>query len=58
MVVEVFAVDHDPPADGAGALGLCYYRLGLYRDAESQLLSSFKQQPMIFTTLVLAKVWH
>lgn len=38
-------------------LGLCYYRLGLYRDAEKQFLSSLRDHPTIYTTLLLAKVY-
>ncbi|CAG0924390.1 unnamed protein product, partial [Notodromas monacha] len=37
-------------------LGKCYYRLGLYRDAEKQFRSSIKQQPMISTYLHLGLV--
>ena len=40
----------------AAALGLCYYRLGMYRDAEKQFLSSIRAFPTIYTTLLLAKV--
>ena len=32
-----------------GRLAKCYYRLGLYRDAERQLLSSLKDQRMVTT---------
>lgn len=37
-------------------LGFCYHRVGLFRDAEKQLLSSLKSQPTIFTCMLLAKV--
>ncbi len=37
-------------------LGKCYYRLGMYRDAEKQYVSALKQQKMIDTILLLAKV--
>jgi tetratricopeptide repeat protein 8 len=37
-------------------LGKCYYRLGLFRDAEKQFRSSIKQQPMIVTFLHLGLV--
>ncbi|XP_067931248.1 tetratricopeptide repeat protein 8-like [Watersipora subatra] len=36
-------------------LAKCYIRLGMYRDAERQLLSALKQQPMIDSYLLLAK---
>eukprot|EP00042_Codosiga_hollandica_P043094 m.404376 g.404376 ORF g.404376 m.404376 type:complete len:503 (+) comp56475_c0_seq18:50-1558(+) len=39
------------------SLGICYYRLGMYRDAEKQFLSSLRSQPMIVTTLLLSKVY-
>lgn len=38
-------------------LAKCYYRLGMYRDAEQQLKSSLKQQDMIDTYLYLCKVY-
>ena len=38
-------------------LAKCYYRLGLYRDAERQLISSSRDQNMIATVLELAKVY-
>ena len=38
-------------------LGQCYYQLGMYRDAEKQLLSSLKQQNMIITRLHLSKIY-
>eukprot|EP01147_Barroeca_monosierra_P008324 gene8324-870_t len=38
-------------------LGFCYHRLNLFKDAEQQLKSSFKQHPSIFTCLLLAKVY-
>jgi len=37
-------------------IGFCFYRLGMYRDAERQLQSSFKDQPMVLTCLLQAKV--
>lgn len=37
------------------ALGMCYHRLGMLRDAEKQLLSAMKDQPMIITAVLLAK---
>lgn len=37
-------------------IGFCFYRLGMHRDAERQLQSSFKDQPMVLTCLLLAKV--
>lgn len=37
-------------------LGFCYHRLGMYRDAEKQLLSSMKQSPSIFGAMLLSKV--
>ena len=37
-------------------LGLCYFRLGMQREAEQQLRSSIKSQPMAFTHHLLAKV--
>lgn len=41
----------------AAILGFCYHRLNLFKDAEQQLKSSFKQHPSIFTCLLLAKVY-
>lgn len=38
-------------------LGKCYYRLGLYRDAEKQFKSALVQQPMVDTYLYLCKVY-
>jgi len=38
-------------------LGLCYYQLGLLRDAERQFKSSNKEQPMVSTVLMLCKVY-
>lgn len=38
-------------------LGKCYYRLGLYRDAEKQLTSSLQDQNMAETVLELSKVY-
>ncbi|GMI11993.1 hypothetical protein TrLO_g5768 [Triparma laevis f. longispina] len=38
-------------------LGQCYYKLGLYRDAEKQLRSSLKETPMIMTYFDLVKVY-
>jgi tetratricopeptide repeat protein 8 len=38
-------------------LGKCYYKLGLYRDAEQQFRSALKTQPMITTYLELANVY-
>lgn len=38
-------------------LGKCYYRLGLYRDAEKQLISSLQDQNMVETVLELTKVY-
>lgn len=38
-------------------LAKCYYRLGMYRDAEKQLKSSLKHQDMIDTYLYLCKVY-
>ena len=32
-----------------------FYRLGMYRDAERQVISALKQQPMIDSYLLLAK---
>uniref|UniRef100_A0A803W1L6 Tetratricopeptide repeat domain 8 n=1 Tax=Ficedula albicollis TaxID=59894 RepID=A0A803W1L6_FICAL len=36
-------------------IGKCYYRLGLYREAEKQFKSALKQQDMVDTFLYLAK---
>ncbi|XP_048341733.1 tetratricopeptide repeat protein 8 isoform X2 [Sphaerodactylus townsendi] len=36
-------------------MGKCYYRLGLYREAETQFKSALKQQDMVDTILYLAK---
>ncbi|XP_070576830.1 tetratricopeptide repeat protein 8-like [Ptychodera flava] len=38
-------------------LGKCYYRLGLYREAEQQFKSAIKQQEMVDTYLYLCKVY-
>eukprot|EP00043_Microstomoeca_roanoka_P027879 m.16263 g.16263 ORF g.16263 m.16263 type:complete len:505 (+) comp8043_c0_seq1:78-1592(+) len=38
-------------------LGFCYHRLNLFREAEKQLKSSFKQQPTVFACMLLAKVY-
>nr|XP_033809100.1 tetratricopeptide repeat protein 8 isoform X1 [Geotrypetes seraphini] len=38
-------------------LGKCYYRLGLYREAEKQFKSSLCNQDMVDTFLYLAKVY-
>ncbi|XP_060571355.1 tetratricopeptide repeat protein 8-like [Ruditapes philippinarum] len=38
-------------------LAKCYYRLGMYRDAEQQLKSALKHQDMIDTYLYLCKVY-
>lgn len=38
-------------------LGKCYYRLGLYREAEKQFKSALKHQDMIDIFLYLAKVY-
>ncbi|XP_071665645.1 tetratricopeptide repeat protein 8 isoform X3 [Patagioenas fasciata] len=38
-------------------IGKCYYRLGLYREAEKQFKSALKQQDMVDTILYLAKVY-
>ncbi|MBN3271131.1 TTC8 protein, partial [Polyodon spathula] len=38
-------------------LGKCYYRLGLYREAEKQFKSALKQQEMVDSFLYLAKVY-
>ena len=37
-------------------LGLCYYRLGLFRDAERQLASAFRDTPAVLTALLQGKV--
>ena len=39
------------------ALGKCYFRLGMFRDAEKQFKSAVRQQPMIVTFLQLGKVY-
>uniref|UniRef100_A0A9L0RUH4 Tetratricopeptide repeat domain 8 n=1 Tax=Equus caballus TaxID=9796 RepID=A0A9L0RUH4_HORSE len=36
-------------------IGKCYYRLGMYREAEKQFKSALKQQEMVDTFLYLAK---
>ncbi|XP_010166378.2 tetratricopeptide repeat protein 8-like, partial [Antrostomus carolinensis] len=36
-------------------IGKCYYRLGLYREAEKQFKSALKQQDMVDTILYLSK---
>merc|ERR1719230_86892 len=38
-------------------LGKCYYKLGLFRDAEKQLKSSIRDQDMVSTHLELQKVF-
>ena len=38
-------------------VGLCHYRLGMLREAEKQLLSANKTQPMVLTYHLLAKVY-
>uniref|UniRef100_A0A2I3N488 Tetratricopeptide repeat domain 8 n=1 Tax=Papio anubis TaxID=9555 RepID=A0A2I3N488_PAPAN len=38
-------------------IGKCYYRLGMYREAEKQFKSALKQQEMVDTFLYLAKRW-
>ncbi|KAF4652135.1 Tetratricopeptide repeat protein 8 [Perkinsus olseni] len=38
-------------------LGKCYFHLGLFRDAEKQLLSAFKTSDDILTTMELARVY-
>ncbi|XP_033115930.1 tetratricopeptide repeat protein 8-like [Anneissia japonica] len=38
-------------------LGKCYYRLGMYREAEQQFKSALKQQEMVDTYLYLCKVY-
>jgi len=37
-------------------LGKCYYRLGMLRDSEKMFKSALRQQEMIDTFLLLAKV--
>ncbi|XP_038967994.1 tetratricopeptide repeat protein 8 isoform X4 [Rattus norvegicus] len=37
-------------------IGKCYYRLGMYREAEKQFKSALKQQEMVDTFLYLAKM--
>ncbi|XP_061824744.1 tetratricopeptide repeat protein 8 isoform X3 [Nerophis lumbriciformis] len=39
-------------------LGKCYYRLGLYREAEKQFRSALSQQEMVDTVLYLAKLYQ
>ena len=39
------------------ALGKCYFRLGMMRDAEAQFKSAIKQQPMVATFLQLGKIY-
>ncbi|KAI0220196.1 Tetratricopeptide repeat protein 8 [Lamellibrachia satsuma] len=38
-------------------LGKCYYRLGMYRDAERQFRAALNQQDMVDTVLYLCKVY-
>ncbi|OBS80087.1 hypothetical protein A6R68_21709 [Neotoma lepida] len=38
-------------------IGKCYYRLGMYREAEKQFKSALRQQEMVDTFLYLAKVY-
>ena len=38
-------------------LGRCYFRLGMFRDAEKMYKSALKQQEMIETFLLLSKVY-
>ncbi|XP_002155374.2 tetratricopeptide repeat protein 8 isoform X1 [Hydra vulgaris] len=38
-------------------LAKCYYRLGLYRDAEKQLISSLRDEQIVDTYLYLCKVY-
>ena len=38
-------------------LGKCYYKLGLYRDAEQQFKSAVKLQPVISSYLHLGRVY-
>ena len=40
------------------ALGKCYFRLGMFRDAERMFKSALKMQEMIDILLLLAKVWR
>lgn len=37
-------------------VGVCHYRLGMFRDAKRELEASFSSQPMVFTALLLGKV--
>ncbi|XP_037081086.1 tetratricopeptide repeat protein 8-like [Pollicipes pollicipes] len=39
------------------ALGKCYYRLGMFREAEKQFKSALKQQPMVASLLHLCRVY-
>ncbi|KAB0397533.1 hypothetical protein E2I00_016043, partial [Balaenoptera physalus] len=39
-------------------IGECYYRLGMYLEAEKQFKSALKQQEMVDTFLYLAKVYN
>ena len=39
------------------ALGKCYFRLGMFRDAERMFKSALKMQEMIDILLLLAKVF-
>nr|XP_039250365.1 tetratricopeptide repeat protein 8-like [Styela clava]XP_039250373.1 tetratricopeptide repeat protein 8-like [Styela clava]XP_039250382.1 tetratricopeptide repeat protein 8-like [Styela clava]XP_039255326.1 tetratricopeptide repeat protein 8-like [Styela clava]XP_039255327.1 tetratricopeptide repeat protein 8-like [Styela clava] len=39
-------------------LGKCYYRLGMYRDAERQFKSALKQESIVDTMLYLGKVYQ
>ena len=38
-------------------LGKCYYRLGLFREAEKQFISALKQNPTLDTFLYLSKIY-
>ena len=38
-------------------LGKCYFRLGMFREAEQQLKSALKQQEMVDTFLHLCRVY-
>jgi len=38
-------------------IGVCYYRLNMFRDAEKQFLSSLKDQSTVLTSHLLAKVY-
>ena len=38
-------------------MGKCYFRLGMFRDSEKMFKSALKQQEMIDTFLLLAKVY-